>query len=117
MRKKEKERERRVRANRKYGQAPLKHAKKGILSCVIAGAAALILIFMISGAYRSVGNLGSVIGGLACVTMILSGIGVYYASKGFREREKNYVTCKIGMGCNVAILIGFAAIFVRGMFS
>ncbi len=77
----------------------------------------IVLVFMISGAYRSVGNLSSLVGGLACLVMILAGWGVYYAKRGFREREKNYLTCKIGMGCNVAFLIGFLAIFLRGLFS
>ena len=34
---KNKAKERKKRANRKYGQAKLKHSKKGIQSCVIAG--------------------------------------------------------------------------------
>lgn len=111
------ERERRARGNRKYGQAPLKHAKRGIISCGIAGVNFLAITLMILGAYRSVGSLGSVIGGLACVSMILSGLGVYAAVRGFREREKTYLTCKIGIGCNLAILIGYFTIFIRGILS
>ena len=46
-------RERRARGNRKYGQAKLKHAKKGILSCVIAGTVFLLLFMMLAIAYTS----------------------------------------------------------------
>ena len=81
------ERERRARGNRKYGQAPLKHARRGIISCGIAGVNFLAITLMLLGAYRSVGSLGSVIGGLACVSMILSGLGVYAAVRGFRVGE------------------------------
>lgn len=103
--------------NRKYGQAPLKHAKRGIISCVLAGGVFLTFAAMIIGSYYSAGSVASVIGGLACMTMVLAGCGVYFAVRGFREREKNYITCKIGMGCNIAFLAGFIAIFLRGLFS
>jgi len=48
--------------------------------------------------------------------MIFSGIGIYCAVRGFKEREKDYLTCKIGIGCNLFFLLGFIAIFCRGLF-
>ncbi len=111
------ERERRARKNRKYGQAPLKHAKKGILSCVLAGGVFITLLAMIIGSYSSAGSVAGIVGGLACVAFVFAGCGVYYAIRGFREREKNYVTCKIGMWSNIAFLAGFLAIFLRGLIS
>ena len=109
-------RERRARGNRKYGQAKLKHAKKGILSCVIAGTVFLLLFMMLAIAYTSSGTAGGYIGGSGLVAMILTGVGLYTAFRGFKEREKDYLTCKIGVGCNIFFLIGFIAIFCRGLF-
>ena len=36
--------------------------------------------------------------------------------RGFRERDKNYITCKVGIGANAAFLLGLTAIFIRGLF-
>ena len=35
--------------------------------------------------------------------------------KGFKEREKNYITCKVGAISNGAALIGLVAMFIRGL--
>lgn len=110
------ERERRARGNRKYGQAKLKHAKRGIISCVIAGTIGILLATMLMIAYNSNGTAGTYIGGIGLVCVILAGIGVYTAIRGFREREKEYLTCKIGVGCNIFFIIGFIGIFCRGLF-
>lgn len=110
------ERERRARKNRKYGQAKLKHAKRGIVSTGIAVAVGLLLILLLALAYTSGGKIGTYSGGLGLISMNFAGIGVYAGFRGFREREKNYLTCKIGIGCNIFYLIGFVAIFCRGLF-
>jgi len=110
------QRERRARGNRKYGQAKLKHAKKGVLSCVIAGIVFALMAAILVIAYVSGGTAQGYIGGIGMSTMILSGIGIYNAIKGFKEREKDYLTCKIGVGLNTFFLIGFFAIFCRGLF-
>ncbi len=116
MQKKQNERERKARKNRKYGQAKMKHAKRGMISSGIAGAVGVFLIFAMVLAYVSGGRVGTYIGGLSLVAMIAAGIGVYAGFRGFREREKNYLTCKIGIGCNIFYLVGFIAIFCRGLF-
>lgn len=72
---KNKAKERKKRANRKYGQAKLKHSKKGIQSCVIAGIVLVALAAMIVIAYISAGTAAPYIGGLALVTLILTEIG------------------------------------------
>ena len=110
------EKDRRIRGNRKYGQAKLKHAKKGIASCMIALIVFCSFFGMLMTAYFSGGNAAGYIGGIGLCTMILSGIGIYCATKGFKEREKDYLTCKIGIGCNIFFLLGFIAIFFRRLF-
>lgn len=115
-RKRERERERRKRGNRKYGQAKLKHAKKGIMSCGIAGAVFVLFTLLLIIAYVSGGTAHGYIGGIGLITMILSVVGIHTGMKGFKEREKDYLTCKIGVGFNVFFFLGFLAIFCRGLF-
>ena len=112
----ERERERKKRGNRKYGQAKLKHAKRGIVSCVCAGFAGVILSSMLISAYLSRGGAKPIVGLLGIMTMILAAVGIYFAVKGFKEREKDYLTCKIGIGCNLFLFLSFLAIFCRGLF-
>lgn len=109
------EREQRARGNRKYGQAKQKHAKRGVASCIIAGMVMVVLTTLIAVAYTSGGNGQTYMGGLGLVSMILAGVGIYAAFRGFKEREKNYLTCKIGLGFNIAFLLGWIAIFFRGL--
>ena len=110
------ERDRRNRGNRKYGQAKLKHAKKGVTSCIIALIVFGTFLGLLLTAYLSGGTAAGYVGGIGLCAMILSGIGIYCALKGFKEREKEYLTCKIGIGCNIFFLLGFIAIFFRGLF-
>jgi len=113
---KDRSRERKKRGNRKYGQAKLKHAKKGILSCVIAGVVLALFIILIVVAYTSGGTVAGYVGGLGLVTLLCSGLGVYMARKGFKEREKDYLTCKIGFAGNTFFFLVFVAIFCWGLF-
>ncbi len=116
QRSRNKERERLARGSRKYGQAKLKHAKKGVLSCTLAGIVAAILTALISTAYVSNGTVAGYIGGIGMITLVLAGTGVVCGIRGFKEREKDYLTCKVGLGFNLFFLIGLIAIFCRGLF-
>lgn len=113
---KNKAKERKKRVNRKYGQAKLKHSKKGIQSCVMAGIVLAALTAMLVIAYITAGTAASYIGGLALVTLVLAVTGCIFAARGLKEREKNYLTCKIGIGSNIFLIIVFIAIFCRGLF-
>lgn len=112
----DREKERRNRRKRKYGQAKMKHAKRGIISCVLAAGVFLLLVGMLAKAYVSGGQASSFVGGLAILTLLLAGNGLYMGVKGFKEREKNYLTCKIGIGCNGVFILSFIMIFIRGLF-
>ena len=110
------ERERRARGRRKYGQAKLKHAKRGILSCGVAAVTCISILSSLIVVYVSGGSTGILVGIVGLLTMILSGVGIYLAFRGFREREKDYLTCKIGMGFNIFFLLSLITIFCRGLF-
>ena len=112
----DREKERKRRKKRKYGQAKLKHAKRGILSCALSLIVLILLIAMLAKAYISRGGAAPFIGAMGIVTMILAGGGLYAAIRGFREREKDYLTCKIGAASCSLLLLGFIFIFCRGLF-
>ena len=114
-RQKEKEKDRKKRGSRKYGQAKFKHSRMGIYSCVYAGGALTILLICILAAFVMRGNTFGLIGGLGIVAIVLAALGVRASVKGMREREKRYITCKAGMAGNIVILLGLAAIFLGGL--
>ena len=108
--------ERRNRKRRKYGQAKLKHAKRGMISCILSGVVLLILVALLAIAYKSGGTAAPIIGGFGLVAVVLSCCSLYTGVRGFREREKDYLTCKIGVGCSAFFIFGFILIFCRGLF-
>lgn len=100
---------------RTYARTGFKHSHMGILSCWCAAGAFAILLGCIAWAFASGGEAAGIIGGLAIVSVILAGFGLRWAIRGFREREKNYLTCKIGLPSNAVALISFLAIFIGGL--
>ena len=112
----QRERGRKKRKNRKYGQAKLKHSKRGIMSCVIAGLVLIMLVSMLLKAYISRGEAAPIVGALGLISVILAGCGLYMGIRGFKEREKDYLTCKIGTTCSASFILGFILIFCRGLF-
>ena len=114
-RERERNKERRKRGNRKFGQSKYKHAKKGVLSCMIAVPASLIFIILIVTSIVKHGQLAPIAGSFGLFTVLIAVIGFIIGGRGFREREKNYLTCKIGMGINGFLIIFLTAIFIRGI--
>lgn len=107
--------ERKKRGNRKYGQAKLRHAKKGIYSLMMAIMVVIIFVILILTAFLHKGQSSAMIGSFGLITMILSVIGLVIGIRGFRERDKNYVTCRWGIGLNGVILLGLISMFIRGI--
>lgn len=114
-REKDRIKERKKRGNRKYGQARLKHARKGIISCMAAALVAVIVLLLIISAFLKKGHLTAIVGSFGIFAVILAIIGMYNGIRGFKEREKNYLTCKVGIGVNGAFLGILIGIFVRGL--
>ena len=107
--------ERKKRGNRKYGQAKLRHAKKGIYSLMMAIMVVIIFVILILTAFLHKGQSSAMIGSFGLITIILSVIGLVIGIRGFRERDKNYVTCRWGIGLNGVILLGLIGMFIRGI--
>lgn len=111
----QKQKERKKRGTRKYGQAKYKHSHMGIVSCSCAGAALVLMTGCILYAYLARGAAAGIVGGIAIVSLILSILGIRAAAKGFRERERNYLTCKIGLPGSALVLLLFLVIFIGGL--
>ena len=113
--KKRREKERKKRGNRKYGQAHYKQSRLGTASCWCAAAGFLILAGCIGYAYLTRGLAAGIVGGAAVTAMIVLMYGIRCAVRGFKEREKSYLTCKIGLPANTLVLLVFLAIFIGGL--
>ena len=111
-----KKRDRRRQKRKKYGQTKIKHSKRGIISCIFAGIATTLNTVLVAVAYNSGGKAASYIGGLGVVAVILSGMGLYMALRGLKERNKQKITCKIGAWVNSILLLGLMGLFCRGLF-
>lgn len=117
---KEKDRERdrkkdkKKRGNRKYGQAKLKHSKKGVTSCVIAGAVALVILSTVVITYLYRGKAAGYIGGLGVSALFFAAAGIMQGVRGFKERDKDYRTCKVGIGLNIFFLVSLLVFFLGG---
>lgn len=109
------DKERKLRGTRKYGQGNLKHSRKGLRSCINGAGALLILLGCIFYAFMARGEAFGIVGGIAIISLILSIYGIRWAIQGFYERDRNYLTCKIGLPVNAEALILFLAIFIGGL--
>lgn len=112
---KEREKRRRKMLRTKYGQTPRKHAKKGMQSFALAVIVLFLLFLMLASSFFSRGQVSTGYGALGLASVAFSGTGVYLGIKGYKERDKNYITCRLGIICNVTALAGLAAIFIRGL--
>ena len=111
----QREKERKQRGTRKYGRAKFKHSHQGTISCISGAAAILILAGCVFYGYVTRGETAGIVGGVVIISFILSIWGIRCAIQGFRERERNYLTCKIRLPVNAVALILFLAIFIGGL--
>lgn len=100
----------------KYGQRQKKHAKKGIQSCLLAAVSIILVILMFKNSFEAKGDISILYGFAGLAIPVIAWRGLVYAIRGFNEREKNYITCKIGAGCNGVLIFWMCAIFIRGLF-
>ena len=107
----ERDRNKRNRKNRKYGQVRRKHSRKGIGSCVMA---VLVIAGLIVMAFMNKGKSAAMVGSFGLFDMLLACIGIVTGVKGFKERDKNYLTCKIGIVVNGLVLLALILVFIRG---
>lgn len=110
-----KEKERKKRGIRKYGQADLKPSRKGVLACIYGGAGFLLLAGCIAYAFARRGEAHGIVGGLAILALVFAGNGIRLAAAGLRERDRNYLPCRIGLPVSLVTVVLFLAIFIGGL--
>lgn len=101
--------------NTKFGQDRRRHSKRGIFSCLFAVTAITQLVALLAVAYYKHGNGPAIMGAISVLAMVIAALGIVNGIRGFREREKNYITCKIGIGINTFIIICFTLLYIRGL--
>lgn len=100
----------------KYGQAPKRHARQGIKSCMYLVLAAFVLLLMVSVSFVLKGKVSILVGFAGLFVLVMASLGLVSGIRGFKERDKNYMTCKIGAICCGLLVLGMCAIFIRGLF-
>lgn len=110
------ERQRRKLMRTKYGQARKKHARKGVQSCFYAGAAFVLLLFLLVLSFVLKGQMGFLTGFAGIAVLALAVAGLEKGVRGLKERDKDYITCRVGIGGSILLLLGMCAIFIRGLF-
>ena len=100
----------------KYGQAPKSHARQGIKSCMYFVLAAFVLLLMVSVSFVLKGKVSILVGFAGLFVLVMASLGLVSGIRGFKERDKNYITCKIGAICCGLLVLGMCAIFIRGLF-
>lgn len=113
---KAREKQRKKMIKTRYGQTRFRHARKGIYSCWYAAVVCVLLILMILISYVGKGEVNIFMGFIGLGTVVLSCMGLDLGRKGLKERDKNYITCKVGISINAVVLLGLIAIFIRGLF-
>ena len=110
-----KEKEKRKKSYSRFGHSGhMKHSTMGMKSCMYGIAAALLLALCIFISFLTHGQAAAFIGvlGLLCIAGVV--LGIIAGFKGMRERDRNYITCKIGLGVNLFLAIGLLMIYVGG---
>lgn len=100
----------------KYGQVKLRHAKRGVGSCLFAIGVFIALSSFLGVAYTTYGGASTWIGSLGMIALLFAITGTFLGVRGFREREKNYITCRIGIVANGIVVLIYVILFVRGFF-
>ncbi len=113
---KEREKKRKKMIRTKYGQTQLRHAHKGVTSCIVAVTSLFFVVLMVGTAFTVGQEVSIWIGFLGLFTLALAVYGLVEGIQGFQERDKNYLTCRIGTAANGLLVVCMAAIFIRGLF-
>lgn len=114
--KKKKRRELLKRRSQKYGQVKRQHSKRGITSCMMGVLSLFFLLLIFSAAYITREESGILLGFMGIGVLLMSVSGFRKAKEGFKERERDYITCKIGAAVNGAFVVIMILIFIRGLF-
>lgn len=99
----------------KYGEMQIKHSHMGICSCGYAVGAAIMICAAILLAYLKHGESAGFVGGIGILAIGLTIFGIQAGAKGFKERDRKYITCRVGITGNILILLFLVVIFIGGI--
>ena len=114
--KKKKKREILKRRAQKFGQVKRQHSKRGIVSCMMGVLSLFFLALIFSAAYINREESGILLGFMGIGVLLMAISGFRKAKEGFKERERDYISCKIGVGVNGIIAVLMILVFLRGLF-
>lgn len=114
--KKKKRREILKRRSQKFGQVKRQHSKRGVASCMTGILSLFFLILIFSAAYINREESGILLGFMGIGVLFMSISGFRKAKEGFKERERDYITCKIGAAVNGTFIVLLILIYLRGLF-
>ncbi len=112
---KEREQRRKTMVKTRFGRKKQKHARKGVQSCIYAMMCVGMLFCLLLLSFLFKGQLG-VFAGFVCLVILWLGVtGIRTGIRGLNERDKNYMTCRVGIVINAVVLFGIAYVFIRGL--
>ena len=92
-----------------------KFARLGLVSIGLGRVSIVTFIIGVVLSYRAGGEGSYKIGSLALTSLILSAFGIYAGFKGFKEEDKIYLPCKIGIIMCGSMVTFMLAIFAIGI--
>lgn len=96
------------------GRTVFTHSHMGAWSCYFAIASLVVFAAAVLVAFL-LGTKGvRFTGGLGMASVLIAFGGMRAAMDGFRERDKNYVNCKVGIAVNIVILLFLIVVFIIG---
>lgn len=66
-------------------------------------------------AYLKHGESAGYVGGIGILAIGLTIFGIQAGAKGFKERDRKYITCRVGITGNILILLFLVVIFIGGI--
>ena len=100
----------------KFGhRQPRGQARRGVRSATIGAIVLFVFVILVLLSFVNKGNLPAIIGSVSLIAVVFAVIGLIQGISGFRERNKEYLACKIGVGMNGFTLLVALALFIRGI--
>lgn len=90
------------------------HSHMGACSCYFAVASLVVFAAAVLATFFFGSRVSNLTGGLSGVAVLLAFGGMRSAMDGFRERDKNYMNCKVGIAANIVILLFLIVVFIIG---
>lgn len=92
-----------------------KHSRNGIISTILGGASACLLLCLLAAAYLTSGQAGKAVAIFGFLAFFVACGGIYYGVLGYREEDSYRLFPDLGLGLNGLLLLGFIMIYITGI--